>query len=168
MEDFNNLYKIHSQELYNYLYYLTGNYSLANELLQETFYQAFLSIHRFKGKSTVKTWLYKIAKHVYYKDLAKVKRENKVNIDEVAESEFISSHTPEKIIELKERDDMLIDSLSQLKEPYKQIIILRCYSCLSFKEIGDIHSKGESWARVTFHRGKLQLLKIMKGENFNE
>lgn len=162
MEDFNRLYKIHSLGLFNYLYYLTGDYSQANELLQETFYQAFLSIHRFKGKSTVKTWLYQIAKHVYYKDLTKTKRENKIHIDDVAESEVMNNLTPEKIVEMKERDEMLINSLNQLKEPYKQIIILRGYSNLSFKEIGEIHSSSENWARVTFHRGKLQLLKIMQ------
>lgn len=164
MEDFNRLYKIYSHELFNFLYYLSGDHSHASELLQETFYQAFLSIHRFKGKSTVKTWLYQIAKHVYYKELTKTKREKNIHIDHLAESEVMSNLNPEKIIEMKERDEMLMKCLNQLKEPYKQIILLRGYNNLSYKEIGEVFSNSENWARVTFHRGKLQLLKIMENE----
>lgn len=47
MKEFKELYGLHSKDLFNYLYYLTNDSSLAEELVQETFYQAFKSIHRF-------------------------------------------------------------------------------------------------------------------------
>ena len=53
----------------------------------------------------------------------------------------------------------------KLKEPYKQVVILRAFNELSFKEIGEILSESENWARVTFHRGKQKLQTILnKGE----
>lgn len=160
MDNFKELYRIHSKELFNYLLYLTNDYSLAEELLQETFFQAFTAIHRFKGKSKVRTWLYQIAKYVYYNHQKK-NRFQKVSIDD-NEEKLVSHITPDMILMEKEDNELLYSSLKQLKEPYKQVIILRSYSELSFKEIGEIFSKSENWARVTFHRGKIQLLQLLK------
>ena len=47
--------------------------------------------------------------------------------------------------------------LHNLEEPYKEVFSLRVFSELSFKQIADIFGKTESWARVTFHRGKLKI-----------
>ena len=52
---------------------LSRNESVSEELTQETFFQAYLSIHRFKGESDVFTWLASIAKHVYFKYMKKQK-----------------------------------------------------------------------------------------------
>ena len=129
-------------------------------MLQETFFQAFTSLNAFKGESTVKTWLYQIAKYVFYKEIKK-RRLNKLPLDEFSDvlPDYI---TPDKELEKKEKNEFLLASLQELPEPYKQVIILRIYSELTFREIGKVHSKTENWARVTFHRGKTQLMKIMK------
>ncbi|WHY87258.1 sigma factor [Neobacillus novalis] len=47
MEELKELYELHSKGIYSYLFYLTKNPQQAEELLQETFYQACISIHRF-------------------------------------------------------------------------------------------------------------------------
>lgn len=160
MNDIKELYRIHSKELFNYLLYLTNDNSLAEELMQETFLQAFTAIHRFKGKSKVRTWLYQIAKHVYYKHQKK-NRFQKVIIGD-NEEKLVSPITPEKVLVEKESNELLYSSIEKLKEPYKQVIILRTFSELSFKDIGEIFTKNENWARVTFHRGKLQLLALLE------
>lgn len=48
--------------------------------------------------------------------------------------------------------------LHTLSEPYKEVFTLRVFSELSFRQIGDIFGKTESWARVTFHRAKLKII----------
>lgn len=163
MKEFKKLYEIYSKDLLNYLFYLTNDHSLAEELVQETFYQAFLSIHRFQGKSKVKTWLFQIAKHVYYKHLKKNPFLVKLNFDDSSES-IADLETPETILQQKEDDKFLHFTITVLKEPYKQVMILRAFNELSFKEIGDIFFKNENWARVTFYRAKLQLHDILKKE----
>ena len=52
--------------------------------------------------------------------------------------------------------------LHTLKEPYKEVFVLRIFAELSFAEIGTIFSKSEVWARVTFYRGKNMLIKEME------
>ena len=165
LKDFKQLYKLYSKPLYNYLLYLTNDRSLAEELVQETFYQVIISIHRFKGRSTIKTWVYQIGKNVYYKHLKK----NAMNNGEFDENDvkFADFSTPENIWEKEERESVLHLAIQQLKEPYKQVVILRSFNELSFKEIGNILEGSENWARVTFHRGKLRLREILKKEEFN-
>ena len=52
-------------------------------------------------------------------------------------------------------------AVHRLDEPYREIVLLRIHTDLSFAEIGEIFDKSESWARVTFYRGKEQLRKFL-------
>ena len=51
--------------------------------------------------------------------------------------------------------------LHELEEPYKEVFELRCFGELSFRQIGTIFRKTESWARVTYHRAKLKIQERM-------
>lgn len=57
------IYKEYAQKVYSYLLNLTNNKDIAEELLQETFYSAVKNINKFKYESSIKTWLYVIAKN---------------------------------------------------------------------------------------------------------
>ena len=73
MTDMDSIYREYGGMVVAYLTRLCSNADLAQELAQETFYQAVKSIHRFDGKSSVSTWLCGIAKHLYYDDLRRRK-----------------------------------------------------------------------------------------------
>lgn len=47
--------------------------------------------------------------------------------------------------------------MHSIPEPYREVMYLRVFGELSFKEIGEIMEKSENWARVTFYRGKEKL-----------
>ncbi len=51
----------------------------------------------------------------------------------------------------------LIKALHEIPEPYREVMYLRLFGDLSFREIGEIMKKTENWARVTFYRGKEKL-----------
>ena len=65
------LYKEHAQMIYRYLYSLTQNSDLAEELTQETFYQAIRTIKQYREDCKVSTWLCSIAKNVWRSYLRK-------------------------------------------------------------------------------------------------
>lgn len=155
MDEFNELYKLYSKELYKYFLYQVTNIDIAEELLQETFFQAFKSINSFNGKSSVKTWLYGVARNVYLKSLRKKDKFYKVNIDDI-EIEC-TKETPAVIYEKKEEIKELYLKINKLEEAHRQVLILRAINNLSFREIGMILNKNENWARVTFHRAKGKL-----------
>ncbi|GAA0437431.1 RNA polymerase sigma factor [Lentibacillus halophilus] len=168
MEAFKQLYVEHYQHIHTYLFYLTGRQSLADELTQETFLQAFKSIHRFKGQSAISTWLFQIAKHVFYKQVRKEEKHKQLIKKTEQENSVADATTPEKIYEQKETSIQLLTAIRQLKQPHQDIVILRSYNELDYKAIADIFNQSETWARVNFYRAKNKLITIMDGGGMNE
>lgn len=139
---------------------MTSNVELAEELTQETFYQAVKSIDRYNGECKMSVWLCQIAKHTYYNHLKKVKRNTHMSVENMMQMGVdIPSHTDVPDVALVKRNTLISihKEIHQLKEPYREIFLLRTSINLSFKEIGEIFDKSENWARVTYYRAKLKL-----------
>lgn len=68
-----DIFQDYGKLVYRYLLRLCGDKDLAEELMQETFYQAVKSADRFDGSCKVSTWLCQIAKHMWYRELRKKK-----------------------------------------------------------------------------------------------
>lgn len=154
MADMDAIYRQYAQTVYHFLLSLTQNADLAEELTQETFYQAIRSIHRFDGSCKLSVWLCQIAKHLWYQQARKSRRETAAEeLPEVpvpsAEEAALSGVSQ---IELLKR-------VHALPEHQKEVVYLRSFGGLSFREIGDVLGKTETWARVTFHRGRETLRK---------
>src|SRR5690625_4934337 len=113
LEDFAKLYKLYAEPLYRYLLYMCGDVHLAEELLAETYYQAFISIHRFKGKSKESTWLYQISKHVYLKHHKK-KARGKTSPSHYL-SDLVETTTPEALYIKKEEYQLLVRAIHTLQ-----------------------------------------------------
>jgi RNA polymerase sigma-70 factor (ECF subfamily) len=162
LEDCEELYRQYAKQLFRYLVCLSGDRHLAEELLQETFYQAINSIFRFKGDSKVSTWLYQISKNVYLKHIYKTRKERLASLDEVENS--ASSEVLDVAIIEQEQNTNLIEAISKLKNPFREIIHLRVFNELSFKEVGGLFSQSEGWARINFYRAKLQLKALLSND----
>ncbi len=161
MEDIEIYYKRHGRQVYYFLMSMVNNQNLAEELTQETFYQAMKSIKNYRGECKPSVWLCQIAKHVWYHYLEKNKKENSMNIDEI-ESEILRYGSAEDEIIKRQEKVYLYKKIQLLNETMRDVIYLRLASDLSFMEIGEIMGKSETWARVTYYRAKN---KLMGGEN---
>ena len=75
MKDLDAVYRQHAQTVYKFLLSQCRDPQTAEELTQETFYQAVRSIDRFDGSCKVSVWLCQIAKHLWYQHLRKRKPE---------------------------------------------------------------------------------------------
>lgn len=151
------LFKENAKLLYHYLYSLCRNESLAEELTQETFYKACLSIDRYDESCKFSTWLCQIGKHTYYQYLEKNKRTVLTEIDETLSiTELSAERQALSRIELLDT----LRNLHSLPESMREVIYLRSLGDLSFREIGDIMGKSENWARVTYFRAKTLLIQL--------
>lgn len=169
MADLSGIYKTYADEIKRFLLCLTTNVDLAEELTQETFYQAVKSIDRYNGECKMSVWLCQIAKHSYYNHLKKEKHTTKVSIENIIHfGADIPSNDDLPDIELAKRQTLLSihNEIHLLKEPYREIFKLRMFLDLSFKEIGEIFEKSENWARVTFYRARVKLSERMKINEF--
>ena len=154
MEDLQIVYQQHAQTVYKYLLAQTRDPDLAEELTQETFYQAVRSVDRFDGSCKVSVWLCQIAKHLWFQHLRKRKREAPVPPEDLPEAPGPSAE--EGLLEREGRMELL-RLVHRLPEPQRVVVYLRAFGGLSFREIGDICGKTETWARVTFYRSKEKL-----------
>ena len=160
-DEMEQIYQEHAQSVYGFSLLRTHDSQLAEELTQETFYQALRCVEKFDGSCKVSTWLCAIAKKV----LLKYWQKNKVATVSLADNEVIRAEeaNAEEIFLAEENKVELMAKVHQLPQAMKEVIYLRLAADLSFKQIGEIMNKTEVWARVTFYRGKEKLLKEEKG-----
>jgi len=153
MEDMEAIYQRHAQTVYKFLLAKTRDEGLAEELTQETFYQAVRSADRFDGTCKVSVWLCQIAKHLWYQQLRKQKREAPMPEEP---PEALDTSAEEGLLEREGRLDLL-RRIHSLPDVQREVVYLRAFGGLSFREIGDVCGRTETWARVTFYRSKEKL-----------
>ena len=152
MAGFEDLYKAHGKPLYRFLLALTGDPHQAEELLQETFYQAFLHIDRFEGRSSLYPWLCCIGKNAWLKECRRRSRWADTPYEELTLQD--PSPGPEEALLKQEQLHRLRRAVLTLEEPSRDVFILHAFGGLKLKEIAVLHQKSESWARVTYFRAR--------------
>ena len=154
MQSIEEIYEMYSRKVFLFLLSKTNNEHLAEELTQETFFQAVQSIDRFRGNSSVLTWLCGIAKNVWLKYLKRHQELLSIE-DDIPEIR----DTKETNVQWEQKE--ILRLIHDMNEPIREVMYLRLISNLSFAEIGEIIGKTENWTRVTFFRGKQKIVKEM-------
>lgn len=168
MDDMNGIYRQHAQTVYKFLLSQTRDPDLAEELTQETFYQAFLSLHRFKGNCRIQTWLISIAKHVYYTYL----RKNRIglegfSLDTVTEVFCeLNTENPADVYQKKAVLAAVRVVLGRISEKYRDVVMLRVYAEMSFAEIGAALHITENSAKVIYFRAKRMLMEELENAHY--
>ena len=154
MENIDEIYKKYANLIKNYIFTITGDKSLAEEIMQETFIVAINQIDKFRGDCKIYVWLLSIAKKILYKETKKNDFNKSLNIDDLEltdnkdiEAEFIK----------KDNKFRLYEAIQKLDVSTREVMYLRLTGDFSFKEIGKVLNKSENWARVVFFRGKKKL-----------
>lgn len=158
MQNIEEIYKEYFKTVNKYLFCLTHNDDISEELTQETFYRAVKKINTYKGECKISVWLCQIAKNLWYD---KCRRDKK--LVHIEESELYNIQTLNSIedeIISKEEKMLLNKKIQKLDEKTREVVYLRIVGELSFKEIGIIMDKTENWARVTFYRGKNKMKEV--------
>jgi RNA polymerase sigma-70 factor (ECF subfamily) len=149
-------YREYGKKLYLYLLTLCNEPDTAEDLMQETFYQAMRHLGSYKGESSVFTWLCGIARNLWHGELRRRKYHPSAEPD-AAEAD--PAPPPDKAAEQREISLELLRQLHGLPEQDKELILLRAAAGLSFRTIGEIFGRSENWARVTYHRARQKLIK---------
>lgn len=157
--DLEAVYREHSVSVYRFLYAKTGSAEIAEELTQETFYQAVKCIDRFDGSSKITTFLFGIAKNVWMNEYRRRKR----SAVPLEDADSISTPSAESDVLSAMGRDAILKAIHGIREPGREVLYLRLLGSLSFSEIGSILGQTENWSRVTFYRAKQQLIKEIQG-----
>jgi len=159
------IYKKYCKCVYNFLYKLTNDIELSEELTQETFYTAIKKINTLKDKESIRTWLYQIAKNKWKDYLRKNKKAN-INLDENTVENLVANYDIEEDMIAKDNIIEFYKKIHMLDIDTREIIYLKIIRNFTFKEISQILGKNEEWARTKFYRGKLKLKESLKDEKW--
>jgi RNA polymerase sigma factor, sigma-70 family len=157
MDSIKELYETYERYIFRYLYGLTFNHHVAEELTQETFFQILKSVHRFRGDCHVSTWIYKIARNVYCQWCRK-KAVPIVTLDEDT-CTIPVQYGPEESLERKEKGRLIKYALMRIPEKYREVLWLRDWQELSYEEIAAVTNHPISWVKVNIHRARLAFKK---------
>ena len=156
------LFVRHYRDVYAYLYSLSRDAPLSEDLVAEVFLEAVKSIAAFRGECDGKTWLFTIARRRWF---AYLRRKNRRMETEML-SEF--SAGPERDVEEELQNRMLARRVYELleREPQRtRNIVLMRIEGFSFYEIGNRYGISESSARVIDFRAKAKIRKILEEED---
>ncbi len=158
------LYQEYALPVKKYVLSLCRNETIAEDVVADTFYKAIKNIDSFQG-GKVLTWLCTIAKHTYFDYVKKKEYSNLALTGELTEQIPDEQLQPEQAMLQKEDRTQLYRMLQKLSSEERDVVYLRIFADLSFREIGDILGKSENWARVIFYRSKNKLKGWMENEH---
>jgi len=159
------IYKKYCKCVYNFLYKLTNDIELSEELTQETFYTAIKKINTLNNKESIRTWLYQIAKNKW-KDYLKKNKKANIDLDENTVENLVANYDIEEDMIAKDNIIEFYKKIHMLDIDTREIIYLKIIRNFTFKEISQILGKNEEWARTKFYRGKLKLKESLKDEKW--
>ncbi len=169
----NVLLSRYSSNVYSYLLMMVKNEELANDILQETFIKVFHSLKKgkYQHKGLFLSWIIRIAHNLVIDHFRKSKHRNTISNDEADYDLFNSQKLTDKNIE-----DIIIEEqihadlrklIENLPPEQKEVVLLRHYGGLSFKEIAKITNVSINTALGRMRYALINLRKMIKKHKIN-
>jgi RNA polymerase sigma-70 factor (ECF subfamily) len=134
---------------------MLGSDADAQDAAQDTFVRAWQSLSRFRGESSVGTWLYRIVTNRCLTMLAARRDVAPLGEDDVA----VESGDPASVVAQRERIDAITQAVSRLPTDQRLALVLRDYEGLSYAEVGEVLGIGEGAVKSRIHRARAEVLK---------
>lgn len=154
-ESFGEIYELFTQKIYAFIFYKTFHRETAEDLTSQTFTRALEKIQSFDSqKGSFNSWIYAIARNSVV-DFYRTKKDSK-NIDDV----FDLASEVDVAAEISAKNEFaeIRDALQKISPRQREIILLRIWEGMKFREIAEILAKNEAAVKMDFARG-LQNLK---------
>ncbi|WP_147536164.1 sigma-70 family RNA polymerase sigma factor [Bacillus marasmi] len=156
--DLDEAFEAYVDDLYRYLFSLSKNHHTAEDLVQETFYRAYLQLSEDEIMH-IKPWLFKVAYHAF---IDFTRKHNRLVITDKIHSQMIVK-TPEIDFLEKESFTALMNDIHSLKEIEMHSLVLCDLHQLSLKEAADILQLNINTLKSHISRGRKKVIERVKG-----
>jgi RNA polymerase sigma-70 factor, ECF subfamily len=153
------VYELYMNDLYRYLFSLSKDHYVAEDLVQEAFYRAYMTLEDYEI-SNIKAWLFKVAYHAFIDYQRKNKRT--VLEEDVKPHLNADQDTPESRMLEKESLRLLLEDLNLLQENEKHAVLLCDLHDLSYQEAADILNLKLNTFKSHIVRGRKKLMVRVK------
>ncbi|MBW1962660.1 MAG: RNA polymerase sigma factor [Deltaproteobacteria bacterium] len=160
-DDFAEIYQQLAPNICFYLNKVIGSFHQAQDLTQETFFRAWNSRESFKGKSSVKTWLFTIATNLardYMKSYSNRKSEEFLTLARIP----WTGAGPAEVLEKKEAVKRLKRGIEDLPAEWRAPLLLVKFESMKYREAAEVLGVTLETVRMRIHRAHLALAKALK------
>lgn len=142
---FEQLIAQYQKSVYNTAFRLTGNHEDASDVAQEAFVKVYTSLPDFRGDSSFKTWLFRIVHNACNDELRKRIRKRTSSLSDIVFNEDGDlsrqipdpSDGPEQSLDRIETQRVVQQSINELEDEYRIVVVMREIQGLSYNEIAD-------------------------------
>jgi RNA polymerase sigma factor (sigma-70 family) len=166
------------KRIYNFGYKFFLDHDLAMEISQKTFISMCKNLRGLQDVARFKSWLYKIAVNYCREEARKMKGSKSLSFDVVWnrdaedsprwESSGQKFDNPERQFEQSELSDILQEALLEINEEQREVVIMKEYEGLKFREIAEVLNISENTAKSRVYYGLESLRKILIRKNINK
>ncbi|MFH0990253.1 MAG: RNA polymerase sigma factor [bacterium] len=143
LSDFKELFETYHDLIFSVCYRMTGNRTVAEDLTQDVFFNAYKAHHEFRNDSQISTWLYRIAVNVSLNYETRKKRVKWFSLDvflnpeadEAFQDLFCTNDTPQAQLEQAEREQRILKAINSLPPKQRIALLSNKYEGLSYEAI---------------------------------
>jgi RNA polymerase sigma-70 factor (ECF subfamily) len=157
-----DLMEQYGQDVWNFAYLLTTNRSMADDITQDVFLQAYQHVATFRGEASIKTWLLRITRNISY-NYRKSAFIRKVLLVDVIVPRG-NSHSAEQSFLDNEAANEVWRQVFKLPTKFREVLILNVRYELSVQEIAGLLRIPEGTVKSRLHTARKRLLILLKEE----
>lgn len=148
----------YQQRVYRYLFFLTGNTALSEDLFQETWIRVLERGHQYNAKSRFESWLFAIARNLVIdvsrrKKIASLEGLGDPDTNQPFEPPDEHAASPLQVLVTRENEQTVQLSLLKIPPYYREVLLLRFHEELSLQEISSVLSTPISTVKSRLYRG---------------
>ncbi len=159
--DFDSFYREYAPKLFGVAYRMVRNQTDALDIVQESFLRAYNNWNKFKGKSKLSTWLYRIILNYSYDFLRKRNRQKRADMPEGYEGRT-ETFDGERQVRQSELADKVKAEIEHLTVKQKTIFVLKTYEELSYQEIAEVVHSRIGTVKATYFQSVQKIRKRLK------
>jgi RNA polymerase sigma-70 factor (ECF subfamily) len=160
--DFSDIFRGFERPIHNYLLHLTQNQTEAEDLAQETFIRVHDRLGTFRGESSLRTWIYRIATNVaidHFRSSAARQETASHSFEEEFDGERIDNTTfsPEHQFARSEMSDCVQGHIQQLPLSYRTVLLLHDVQGFKTQDIAGVLDCSIDTVKIRIHRARNKL-----------
>lgn len=168
LQSFEELYKAYSKNAMGTAYLIAKHKGIAEDIVQEAFFQCYKQIKNLKDPGAFDVWFYKLLVRLAWKMASEYKDTNP--LDEISNEAAYSSESSGKDIDWQENKLIVHEAVDKLSPPLKTVIILYYFNDMTIKQIATILGCFQGTVKSRLHNAKKLLEKELDeslGEDFH-
>jgi len=150
MDKLIDLFDRYQTPLLNFFLRLSGDYETSQDLTQNVFIRIMKSKHTYRGEHKFKTWIYQVARNLFY-DHYRKEVKPKVAFMHV-EGEVYAHADESESQEIEEKEEKIRLALNQLPADKREVLVLSRYQGLKYEQIAEITGTSVSNVKIRAHR----------------